>query len=423
MIPTFVPQALRPLAAALSLLLVTAPLRAEVIVVDDATETGAGTPGGKANPSLTPEGWNNVISTWINTRANGDRHAYVGYFTRWGTASGTPTAIGSSGGPTAGKNAASAAVVGLSDLTSLVFFSADARSGGAGKRDIFVQRMSSSRTKTGNPKAVNTVTGGAQDRLLAVPLSNGGVLAVWQSHGGSPGSNTIRGRVLSASGSGITPDRALTKTVSGGHIASALAALKSGGGAVLAYFVKDGTSQKAYLQRLDADAKRVGAPILLKKTAGSKTYGGAGVSGRNSGAEFLAAWFAPASGGKAELRLRFFKPDGKAAKTVVVDKVSIRATSQNAPRVLETGEGIVIVADVDAGGKYAIDGWLVGGNGKLLAYKRLVTRAKPISVGALTSIPSLDIYFAGFTEKGGSAKADKAILQAFHVETGCSVKC
>jgi hypothetical protein len=414
------------LAALLPLALPFGPAAAEILVTSsNPFPLGDDQPGGQAGPALAPEGVNNLIGSWLNTSGVTSR-ATVRFYSRFGTPFPQQFALGGATGPTAGTDATSVFPVGFFDESALVFFAANPRSGAANRfRDIFVQRVAN-RAKVGLPIAVNQTVAGNQARILAAPLSNDNVMVAWLSHSGPASSYDIRGRVVRKAGSGVSPDRPLTLNTAGAQTPTALAALANGR-SVLAYLVRSGSGaslrQDVLLQRLGASGERLGQPFLLKRTTGTATYGGATVTPLPGGG-YMALWFADGPGTMASLKRRIFNSNGGAGPIATVGQSRIRPTAQLFPRAMTVPDGIVVAADGFANGVYSINAWLLGNQGLIESGpKRLASSGSPLAVNSLTYIPTLDIYYAGWTRFGSSAAGHRAFAKDFHSTPGCDVRC
>ena len=211
-------------------------------------------PGGQTAPVLTRWDYNGgFVATWLNYRSATDRRAFVGFFSSSASGLYPISEMGAASGPTSGRPTVSAAPVSFANGTSLVLFSADKRGAAASaKRDVFGQRMGSRPwTPVGTPVPVNQILPNAQELIMATRLSNGNALAAFVSHAAAPGSFDIRGRVLNNNAVGVTPEKALTLNTAGAQTPTAIISLTAGR-SVLAYVVRTGAKQEAFVQRLDA---------------------------------------------------------------------------------------------------------------------------------------------------------------------------
>jgi hypothetical protein len=417
-------RAVLGLAALLPLALPASPANAEILVTSNpAFPLGDDQPGGQSGAALAPEGVNNLIGSWLNASGATSR-AMVRFYSKYGTPFPQQFPLGGARGPTAGADATSAFPVGFLDASALVFFAASPRTGPANRfRDIFAQRVEN-RATVGVPIAVNQTVVGNQTRIVAAALPNENVMVAWLS--GAPNSSDIRGRLVGKAGSALSPDRPLTLNTAGAQTPTALAAL-SNGGSVLAYVVRSGSGaslrQDVLLQRLSATGQRLGAPFLLKRTTGPDTYGGATVTPLPGG-RYMALWFADGPGAQASLKRRIFESTGAPGPLGTVGQSRIRPTAQSFPRAILVPDGIVVVADGFANGTYAINAWLLNNQGLIESGpKRLTSSSLPLAVNSLTYIPTLDIYYAGWTRFGTAAASHRAFAKDFHSAPGCDVRC
>lgn len=242
---------------------------------------GKNQPGGKRGIRLSAFDGDTYIAGWLNVRSNSDSRVFVQKRHRNGSALSQPIQMG--GGPlTDGITSTGASVVAFSDGTSLVFFAAEPN--GAGPPfayDIFVQRMSASFRKIGNPIRVNAARAGAQDTVLATRLKNGNVLVVWTSPTGS--GLTIRGRALTPNAQFASPERRMVRTKTGDHVPKSLGPAPNGD-AMLSYvrlFNNPQAAPKAFevqkiVQVVGQNTVLVGAFMIFEITSPDRWFGSVG---------------------------------------------------------------------------------------------------------------------------------------------------
>jgi hypothetical protein len=277
---------------------------------------------GASRPILVNRPYNGgFMAAWEGSQSNFkfDSQSYVGFFAQ-NTASFRPiTQLGAEcGGPgpgcgnTAGEFAFRGAPVTFPDGTSLVFFTADRVStDDEHARDVFVQRFGANRQPIGVPADVNQTVIHYQDTAMATGLSNGRALVTFVSHHRPRMENfDIRGRVFSASGIAVTPEKIITLDTTATQAVQSPIALVPllNGRSLLSYYTRVSGQNENYVQLLDGAANRIGAPLLISQNKGG-AFGLIGLT-RLPGGRCLALWAEYISLGDTLLRGRFFAGDG-----------------------------------------------------------------------------------------------------------------
>jgi hypothetical protein len=332
------------------------------------------------------------------------------------------------GGPLTDGNAASnISVVAFPDGSSHVYFAAQ-RNGAAlaDSFDIFLQRMSPSFRKVGNPIAINTTSAGQQDAVLAILLKNGNVQVVWFSDG------TIRGRVIKPNGQPASRERTVVRTGDGTHVPRSLGQGRNG--ALLSY-IRFGfpnaapkgpsTVQKA-VQQLNNNSGMAEQPIIVD-TAGN--FDGAGFVGYDLGAFRMEADVAyhaqaPSSGGDARLIQTILNLDSPAPpRDRIVGRFPIDIGTQGSPRVApyfaNNNEFFIVFFPTDSNQGPAITGALINpANASIVDDLRL----GPFNSNFRTvdALVGLDERFVVGFAMGDDVFSDGAFLQPLFVGAGPS---
>jgi hypothetical protein len=173
----------------------------------------------------------------------------------------------------------------FADGRALIFFFAKRTGAPSTEGDqLFVQRMSADRQKSGEPIRINGDPDGESSSVFAAELTNGNVMVIWARRDHTPPfDGYVVSRVITADGALVTERQRATQPESGAELPTSIAAL-SGGRSVFAYSHTDfgaGTITVA-CQRLDANGAPLGNPIILKTTSTSEAYGSGAVASRLS---------------------------------------------------------------------------------------------------------------------------------------------
>jgi hypothetical protein len=316
------------------------------------------------------------IAAWINSQSASryDAQGCVGFFAK-NTASFLPItqlgvdcdSQGAGCGDTAGEFASSVAPVAFPDGTSLVFFSADRLdTDNAHRQDVFVQRIGVNRQPIGVPTDVNQALAYAQDSVVAARLSNGRALVIFQSHHNSlEDSFDIKGRVFTAGGVPLTPEKFTTVDTTSAQGRLALAPLLNGR-SLLSYVVSSGNQAQYYVQLLDSAANRLGAPLLIKETTGGR-YGGVGLTPLLSGG-CLALWSVHTSLADTTLRGCFFTSAGVPGPFFDIGASRVWPYATAAPSAVAAPDGrIVCMTDErDGSDKRFTGAWILSATGQRL---------------------------------------------------------
>jgi hypothetical protein len=376
-------------------------------------------PGGKSAPALVAYDNSGFIATFLNTRSSTDVRAFAHYFSSSGFPIQSPKQMGAASGPTGGALAASGSPISFTDGAGLVLFSADRRNAAASaKKDIFAQRMNVQRDEEGLPVGVNQTFAGTQTRIVATRLSNGNVIAAYQSHATAASSFDINGRVVDKSGIGVFAGKVLTAPNAGAQTPIAIAPLLNGA-SVLSYVVRtntvSGVRQDARVQRLSATGARLGNSVLLKSTTGAdNNFGAAGVAAL-SGGRFMTAWLRAGTNGTAQLRARIFNANGTSGAPFTIGTTRISPTLFGAPKIVARTDGnVVVVTDGrSVSGVSQINGWLLSPTNQLLLGPSVLVSSAGFVLTSTSLIQMLGNKHVVAWTRGTSPQTSQARAQIF----------
>jgi hypothetical protein len=409
-------------------LLRSGPAEAAVTLrkVGKAIQLGKNQPGGKSRVTLSPFDENSFIAGWVNVRAFGDVRPFVQKRHYNGSAQSQEIQIG--GGPLTDGNATSnIAVVAFPDGSSHVYFAAQ-RNGAAlaDSFDIFLQRMSPSFRKVGNPIAINTRSAGQQDAVLAILLRNGNVQVVWFSD------QTIRGRVIKPNGQPASRERTVVRTGDGTHVPKSLGQGRRG--ALLSYIrfgfpdaaPKGPIAVQKAVQQLNNNGGMLDQPILLDT---GSAFDGAGFVGYDLGAFRMEADVAyhakaPSSGSDSRLIQTILNLDSAAPpRDRVVGRFPIDLGTQGSPRVApyfaNNSEFFIVFFPTDANQGPTITGILVRPDNAGIV-DQLVLGPFNSSFRTVDALVGLDERFVVGFSGGDDVFSDQAFLQPLFVGAGPS---